>query len=371
MDCGAPAQGYDGLLLRRIATALARSLAQTAGASDDVWTGIVANHRHFVEMLSSGQLEAANDLLARMFATSLTYGFDQHGGAYDLLVTEPAHLRFVHQLAFDKLLSLAAYLRVVPLQNIEQGDFTPYLKASPDSLLEGIEAKIGVPIVAPPFHGGLYGIRTDHGLFSERSFSALYVALRVKELMAGIAAPRVCEIGGGTGYVAYYCSMLGVTDYTIVDLPTVSAVQAYFLAKNLPGSSDQIVLAGEVDSTTGGEGSVKLMSGADFEAGPRRFDLVVNVDSFPEMGGTVLRAYLGHIRSYARLLLSVNQEAMAARSAQPGDHQERVGDVIDRLGGFRRLTRFPSWVRPGYVEELYEMCGPVQGDGAALAMISA
>jgi hypothetical protein len=28
--------------------------------------------------------------------------------------------------------------------------------------------------------------------------------------------------------------------------------------------------------------------------------------------------------------------------------------VIDEIGGFRRLARFPFWMRPGYVEELYE-----------------
>lgn len=48
---------------------------------------------------------------------------------------------------------------------------------------------------------------------------------------------------------------------------------------------------------------------------------------------------------------------MAPRSSRPDDRQERVGDVIDKSGGFRRLARFPFWMRPGHVEEIYEATG--------------
>jgi hypothetical protein len=34
--------------------------------------------------------------------------------------------------------------------------------------------------------------------------------------------------------------------------------------------------------------------------------------------------------------------------------QERVGDVIDEIGGFHRFARFPFWMRPGHVEDIYE-----------------
>ncbi len=83
--------------------------------------------------------------------------------------------------------------------------------------------------------------------------------------------------------------------------------------------------------------------------------MVVNVDSFPEMNTKVMEGYLRKIQLSTSRLLSINQEAMYFRSRPDVDDiQERVGDVVDKIGDFRRLARFPFWMRKGYVEELYE-----------------
>ncbi len=327
----------------RIAAALRRSLRHSIASGEDVWTSIVSKHQNFAELLLSGELSAAADILARMFASPLTYGFEQFDGMYERIVADPAVQQHVRQLAFDRLLSLAASLRAIPVQTVEQGDFLPYLQQHPDALLDRIEEKIQQEIHAPHFHGGLFGLKTKRGLFTERSFTAIYVALRLRELLSPIDDPRICEIGGGAGYVAYYCNWLGLTNYTIVDLPTVGAVQAYFLAQNL--GADRISLSGELFCPD----RIKVISAADISA--LDFDVIVNVDSFPEMSGSTMRGYLR--QSSARYLLSINQEAMARRSAD--EFQERVGDVIEEIKGFRRLSRCPFWMRPGYVEEVYEM----------------
>jgi hypothetical protein len=351
LECGAPAESYDESLMQRIAAALQRSLGRATPADGDVWTPIVASHQHFVDLLTSGQLRAANDLLARMFATPLTYGFEQSDESYKLVVANPASQQYVREAAFDKLLALAASLRAIPTQTFEQEYFVPYLRESPDALLDRIEAKLQREIRAPRFHGALFGLTTRRGLFTERSLIAIYVALRIKELLHGVRNPSICEIGGGVGYVAYYCNWLGLTNYTIVDLPTVSAVQAYFLAQNLDGGADRISLSGESDNR---RDRVRLSNGSDFASGIDKFDLIVNVDSFPEMSGAIMRDYLQHSRSVGRCLLSINQEALGPRTAQLNDLRERVGDVIDEIGGFRRLARFPFWMRLGHVEEIYE-----------------
>lgn len=360
--CGTVAEGYDEILMRRIAAALQRSVDRTAVAGDDMWSWIIANHQQpFIALLTTGQLRAANEMLARMFATPLTFGFEQAQDGYERMAADPAHRHYPRRQAFDKLLALAAFLRAVPVQCGEQGDFLPTLRESPDGLLEKIEGKLQRAIRAPRFHGGLFAISTSRGLFSERSLMALYTALRVTEILGGSSAPgnhhpEICEIGGGAGYLAYWCNWLGLTRYTIVDLPAVSAVQAYFLAQNL-GGADRITLGGETMPTQ--FAGVRLIDQTDFIAGAERFDLIVNVDSFPEISGPVLRGYLDHSRRRCRILLSINQEAMAPRSADPDDRQERVGDVIDEIGGFRRLARHPFWMRPGYVEEIYQAAAEV------------
>jgi hypothetical protein len=267
------------------------------------------------------------------------------------MCANPALQHYYRDFALDKLLSLAAFLRAIPVQNSEQGDFLPYLRESPDSLLDRIEKKLQRQLRAPRFQGAHVGIETRRGLLNERSVTALYVALRISELLKGVYRPRICEIGGGTGYVAYWCDQIGLTDYTIVDLPTVGAVQAYFLAQNL--GSERIVLSGELRNNLS-DGCVKLISGTDFIHGTFAFDILVNCDSFPEMSGPVIREYLRRGYSVFRRLLSINQETMAWRPGGPVDFQERVGDVLEEIGGFRRLFRFPFWMRPGYVEEVYE-----------------
>jgi hypothetical protein len=353
---GAPAEGYDEALMCRIAAALKRSLEMAREIEPDVWTMIIAKHKNFVDLLAQNDLRAGNELLARMFSTPLTYGFDQHGEDYKNMCAYPVaphkYRDFASSTAFvlDKLLSLAASLRAIPVQNSEQGDFLPYLRESPDSLLDRIETKLHRQFRAPPFQGAHFGIQTRRGLLGERSVTALYVAHRISELLTGVDRPRICEIGGGTGYVAYWCDQFGLTDYTIVDLPTVSAVQAYFLAKNL--GNERVVLSGEskIDRS---DASVKLISGTEFCSGSFDFDLLVNCDSFPEIEGTVMRDYVRRGHSVFRRLLSINQETLAWRPG-PIDIQERVGDVLDEIGGFCRLSRFPFWLRPGYVEEVYE-----------------
>ncbi len=259
-EFGAFQEEYDAPLMRRIATALRHSLSTTASSEADMWTPIVARQAAFLDFVKTNQLEEAGRFLGRMFSTPLTYGFHQHEETYKSLRENEGSRQYIRNLYFDKVLALAAALRAIPVQNPEQGDFSPYLQESPDSLLTRIEAKVGREIPAPRFQGGLFALKTERGLFSERDLMAIYVALRIRELFPS-PSTRICEIGGGVGYVGYYCSVLGYHDYTIVDLPTVSAVQAYFLAQNI--GPEKLILSGESNNKNSPD-CVKLLSSNDF-----------------------------------------------------------------------------------------------------------
>jgi hypothetical protein len=337
---------YDKALIRRIANAFIYSSSKATDANVDQWTFRVATHQQLVHFLQSSQYEMAHELLRNMFATPLSHGFQQGEIVAQALKTSAHSRDHVLTNYIDKLLALASFLRIVPIQNPEQGAFAPYLEADPDCLLDAIEQKVKVAIKAPPFQGGLWGLKTGRGLFSDRDFIAVFVALRIRDLAEGHPA-KICEIGGGAGYLAYYCRLLGLTDFTIIDLPTVGAVQAYFLAQNL--GPDKVFLAGEVAAKNG----VKILAPEDFHMSSSRWDIVVNVDSFPEMATPIMERYLRRIGANGATLLSINQETLIQRTATPGDRQERVCDVIDRSGIFRRISRAPFWMRRGYVEELF------------------
>jgi hypothetical protein len=91
-------------------------------------------------------------------------------------------------------------------------------------------------------------------------------------------------------------------------------------------------------------------------------DIVVNCDSFPEMGDGVCRGYFFMIRNWAPLLLSINQEANR-KVGRSGERQSVVGDLLPEFDYARRY-RFRSWIRRGYVEELWSAPAPSRGDDA-------
>ncbi len=87
------------------------------------------------------------------------------------------------------------------------------------------------------------GLVTSRGIASHRAVQALYQAARIASLMKGKSRARIAEIGAGTGRTAYYARKIGITDYTIIDLPMSNVAQANFLGRAL--GPNMISLFGE------------------------------------------------------------------------------------------------------------------------------
>jgi hypothetical protein len=74
----------------------------------------------------------------------------------------------------------------------------------------------------------------------------------------------------------------------------------------------------------------------------------------PEMNEQTTRGYLAWMQEHVSgLFLSCNQEAA---TPVEGVAQLVVAELAADVDGLTRLTRRPSWVRRGYVEEVYR-CG--------------
>jgi hypothetical protein len=144
------------------------------------------------------------------------------------------------------------------------------------------------------------------------------------------------EIGGGLGRTAYFADLFGVTDYTIVDIPVTNAAQGYFIGRTL--GPDAVTLHGEVPAATR-----RVVPPQAFPELGDDVDLVVTVDSLTELARETAERYVQLAATRARRLLSINHEvnAFTARSLFTATADARV-------------TRFPYWVRRGYVEELVE-----------------
>jgi len=326
----------------------------------DIWSGIVARHRDFVDLLNQNE-SAAESYLNRMFSSPLTHGLEQGDEQYKELAGSVNARQLMLCQIMDKLARLAEACACVPVENPEQGERGKLVHSNPDLLLDQIEEKLETKISPPAFKGDLFCLKTGHGLFTSRDFLAIYEANRIAELCPD-RRTAICEIGGGTGYLPYYCQQLGFRNYTIIDLPTVNLVQAYFLHKNLPET--ELILSDDSNPFERGE-ALRVLSSRFFKISPKHiFDIVVNVDSLPEIADEFAVDYLRNMSDCTKLFLSINQESMAPRNDQ-GNVQARVTDQVSVAGGWRRISRHPFWMRKGYVEEVY-----VPYDSAKISLLS-
>ncbi|HUR86497.1 MAG TPA: putative sugar O-methyltransferase [Solirubrobacteraceae bacterium] len=321
-------------------------------AREDVWTAITAGQASFASLLERGEAEALATYLCNVSRHDASVGITQGHHEYARLVADRSYREFVALMAKDKLVSLGEALGAAPVENPEQGTFGKSLSCDPAELVERIGARLGVDVTPPDVDGGLLKIDTGRGLFGERDANAIYTADLVRRTVSDVRAPRVCEIGGGSGRVAYWSRRFGLTSYTLVDLPHVNAVQGYYALKSLPAGD--VSLFGERPPGAAGARLEILPHHAIAAFGEPVFDLVLNQDSFPEMSATVVTEYLRWIRECCRgSLMSINHESKAAYGG--GLEHISVPEMIAATGGFELSYRFPYWLRRGYVAELYRV----------------
>jgi putative sugar O-methyltransferase len=230
-------------------------------------------------------------------------------------------------------------------QRVSQGPTKGLLQ-----LISDIESRLGFRIHFPDA-GAPYGVTIDGRLITLETPEQIYGALRLDQAinlhLADIDArsPRIVEIGGGYGAMCYWFLQMSATtaNYTIVDLPIINLLQGYFLAQAL---GHQIVsFYGEPARRVT---LLPVSARAEIEV---PFHVLVNKDSMPEMPYDTVVDYLGWGRANCDgFFLSYNHESA---SDFQGHLQGRVSETVDQSGSFRRLRRDRSWVRPGYVEEVY------------------
>jgi len=265
--------------------------------------------------------------LENMANTNLIFGF------FGITITPPDQ---------EALYKLAEHCGVRGLQNPEGAvnpcPFANKISYSNTELLSQIEDSIGFNIHLPSFTGNKQGMATDYGLITARHCYYLHLLKRITSLFPD-RNTRIIEIGAGLGLLGYFLDKLGYKDYTIIDLARVNAVQAYFLAKNLP--ERDIIFSGDEDPFNEKyKDSLKILHVSDFQYVPKgRFDLMVNMDSFTEMKKEEAVNYIAS--DCAEYLLSVN-------------HEQNDFRVVEIFKPFRKLIyRQLFWTRPGYVEEFY------------------
>ena len=334
--------GLDPVLRDRLRDYI-RSLAPTARLDASIWSDYAELYGESLSELAGEDVARANRVVERLYATPLTHGFLQGHMVHDSLTTNPAARLHVGRIILDRLVRLSEAVGAARVQSREHGQ-THFVIEDLDGLFAAIEERIGTDLVPPSQAGELFGVRLSKGIFSDRHFDGVYGAWRAHAVARafGIQSPAFLEIGGGSGHLAYYARQLGCTRFAILDLPPVLVPQYVLLATAFGAEA--------VGFGYRSDPGIALVN-AYGEGGDRftDWDVVINIDSLPEMAPVDAGRYLDCIRP-GGLFLSINQES----AVQNGDHRQNVVADLARARGFRCHARMPAWLRTGWVEEVFQ-----------------
>jgi hypothetical protein len=316
---------------------------------DGMWTHDVfqERQRNLAGALHAREPALLASRLASMFQAEFVIGLAL--GSLGLATHKRLSARFSELSVMNKFAALAEALGATRTENPEQGTVALAYESGLADLVERTESALGASLDFPDV-GAAYGSEVAGRLITPDSPDQMYGAVRVLGAIREFArtreggAVRVVEIGGGYGGMAYWLmQMTSNVDYTIVDLPIVNVLQGYFLSKAI--GAEAVSFYGEP------AGRVAVVPTHALPTVDAPIDILVNKDSMPEIPEAALREYLEWAkRNCTGVFYSYNQEAGASFD---GDPQNVVREVVDEVGGFECARRDPSWLRRGYVEEVY------------------
>jgi hypothetical protein len=346
-----PVTTEDVVLCERLIGAFtaAENKAGPAEASPGIWGWIRDTHHHrLADTLERHDALELARLLASMFQEEFVWGIT---GRHDLRYHETAlGLRILSLKSLDVLVSLAEAVGAVPVETPGQAGLA--FDRGIAELLANIDEALGFRVDFPSV-GAPYGLIADGHLITLDTPDQIYGALRLDQARRNYLLPRpesstrIVEIGGGYGGMCYWLLHMcpNNTLYTIIDLPIMNVLQGYFLAH--AQGAKTVSFFGE------DAGLVRVLPDSTLAEVDTPFDVLVNKDSMPEMSDDTMTSYLEWGRANCDgIFYSYNQETNAEFPLVAG-RQGVVYEAVERVGGFECMRRDLSWLRRGYVEEIY------------------
>ena len=285
----------------------------------------IAEHSDIIDYLKNDRTFAVEQYMWDMFSRKVMDHITQGEIYYDILQENKDDIQKNAGFSvYDKLFTLLESVGLIPTfspeEYVQNSNYNRFYIIPVDKYIEKLSEHLQADISAPKYAGNLFGIETEkYGLYSDRDFMCLGVAIRIAEKYWNRKDISIIDIGGGAGHLTYYLHKLGFTNLTTLDVPSVNASAMYFLGSNLP------------------DNNIKFLSPHDFTG---KYDLVINVDGLTQMDMGKAREYMN--RMYAdgtKHFYSVNREVDSF--------------TIGQICPLSRVSRNPFWYRRGYVEEDY------------------
>jgi hypothetical protein len=315
------------------------------------WGRLIArSHGDLIRALEGDDLAVLATTLERMFAARTTTGLSMGGELGYLL--DSSGRDFYVDWWIDGLYCLASYLELLPeTMDTAQSPITSV--AAFAALHRAVVERLGLGLDFPAVCSA-WGIEFQGVLTPRTAWRHLHAAHAMLNETASLGAPRIVEVGGGFGGVAYWIQRLrpDTVEYAMYDFPIVNAIAGYFLLRALPARL--VVLNGE-PTEPGAPQIAVLPNWRIFQEPDCGADIAFNQDSLPEMPREAALRYLEVFDRIVRVgFYSENQED--AHQWDPGDAhsaQLRLPDLENAMQRLRRASRFRAWMRRGYFETLY------------------
>lgn len=289
--------------------------------TSDIWKGVISFFLSPLHnALMEGNTQAIQTFFTNYYSGSTAFGVDLGND-----LTEDAFLR----IWWQKLRNLCESVGLTSLYNPEQPEDPSLFK--PEESIPQLEEHFGFRIEHPGF--GCRAVSIDNRVIPAKLLESLLVFRTIR--------PNgwTLEIGGGVGMNCYVAEKIWrQSRYLMADLPIMSVVQGVFLQGALGES--EVSFDGEPQSRVRLEG----LNPSDF-----RLELVINVDSLPEIPEKCQKSYLRRIEELllpGRLFYSRNHES-------PNGGQRSVPTMM-KSSSLVRVSRSKDWMREGYVEEVWK-----------------
>ncbi len=345
----------DRVILERILAAYHHARAESSELQDamvgSVWgrQGFEGRQADLIRALEDRSLAGLHAILHRYFLTDAAHALAMGRDEAAVLAGGGTNAHSYGLQWLERLVGLAFAVGALPLPNPEDqsGRWEASLEAVPEVVAAAIEQKVEIPLGFPDMCGVFGGTISDR-IIPVIAFQHLLVANDLR-MVAPIARPRVVEIGGGFGGLAFFAVRMMRGHWTIYDLPFMNAVQAYFLSRALPDIP--VALAGERPVPDEG---VQVFPAWRLFTRPASdtADMVVSQDSLIEVPALSAIRYLTAVRFFLRgPFVSINPDFPG--QAFPDWDGRPVAALIERVGGFRRLQRSPFFLRPGHTQEVF------------------
>lgn len=326
-------------LAERLYEAFAATDYQKFYQSGSQWDRILARQTAIIRHITEKGPRGVADIVAHPHLNDLHYGFDQTAKSlFDSHANDATYYERYVKWVRNQVIKLAQCLAIIPMANPERTDFKyDFDAADVDTLCTAIENKTSLSLRAASVYKYSFGLQTCTGIHTDRTLSGFYTVMKAMEA-TGKRAPRILEIGGGSGYAAYYASINGVRDYSIVDLPLTALAQGFYLSTAL--GEDAVTFGNEPPQP----GKIRLLPPDTlFEERAQPYDAAVNVDSITEMGRETAQRYVSYMDANCAAFLSTNHEW----------NPYTVPEIMAGAASLKPVSRCRNWLREGYADEVF------------------